>query len=130
MIWKRLFRRDRAEEEASYDAVRHPSLPEVTDATIYQSIDRTAPVLIVFAANGSMPCDMFEPVLHELAKQYAERIEVFRLDVEENPVSTADFDILSLPTLIVFHEGEVRQRVIGAKSKDALMEELAEHLAG
>lgn len=132
MIWNRLFRWNRAiEEEANTsDEVRRASLPEVTDATIHKRIDRRTPVLVFFAADGNVPCRMLEPVLYDLSEQYVERIEILKLDIEESPAAAAEFDILSLPTVIVFSEGKERQRIIGAKSKKALTEELAAHLAG
>lgn len=101
-------------------------LPAVTDQTFTEEVlgsDR--PVLVEFTADWCPPCRMIAPMLAELADEVAERMTVVQLDVDANPRTTADYAVLSMPTLMVFHRGEPVRTVVGARSKRRLLDDLA-----
>jgi thioredoxin len=86
-------------------------------------------VLVDFWAEWCGPCRMVGPVVEEIASEQAAKLKVLKLDVDENPQISRDYGILSIPTLMIFKGGEVAKRMVGAKSKQQLMAELAEFLA-
>ncbi|MDP2234044.1 MAG: thioredoxin, partial [Actinomycetota bacterium] len=71
------------------------------------------------------PCRMMEPVLKEIAEEYADAIVVGKLNVDESPSVATRFDILSIPTLLIFKDGQVVKKLVGAMPKKRLVDELA-----
>jgi thioredoxin 1 len=71
---------------------------------------------------------MIAPILGEIAEEHAGKVKIVKVNVDENPQLARDFDVMSIPTLIVFKDGEPKRRMIGAKGKPQLLEELAEFL--
>jgi thioredoxin 1 len=69
---------------------------------------------------------MISPVLEEIANEHAGKIRVAKLNVDDSPDVTRRFDVMSIPTLIVFQDGQPKKRVVGAKGKNALLADLAE----
>jgi thioredoxin 1 len=99
----------------------------VSDATFAADVLSSGkPVLVDFWATWCGPCKMVAPVLEEIAAEQAERLTVAKLDVDANPGTARDFGVVSIPTLIVFKDGEPVKRIVGAKGKAALLRELAE----
>ncbi|MFM8267145.1 MAG: thioredoxin [Ilumatobacteraceae bacterium] len=94
------------------------------DETIASS-DR--PIVVDFWAEWCGPCKMIAPVLGEIASEQP-GVTIAKLNVDENPEIAMRFNVMSIPTLLVFHGGEVRKKLVGAKGKSQLLEELSEFL--
>jgi thioredoxin 1 len=78
------------------------------------------PVLVDFSAVWCGPCKKLEPVVRDIATQYDGRLKVVKVDVDQAPETAAKFAVLSVPTLVLFRDGQVRDQVIGVVSKSAL----------
>ena len=101
----------------------------VTDDSFADDVLASAtPVLVDFWATWCGPCKMIAPVLEELATEKAGELTVAKLDVDENPGTARDFQVVSIPTLILFKNGEPVKRIVGTKGKAALLRELADYL--
>lgn len=84
------------------------------------------PVLVDFWATWCGPCRMVAPVLEEIATEKAGSLRVAKLDVDANPATARDFQVVSIPTLILFKGGQPVKRIVGAKGKAALLREIAD----
>ena len=82
------------------------------------------PVLVDFWAEWCAPCRMVAPVLEELAEEYAGRVKVAKLNVDANRETAARYDIMSIPTVILFKDGQAAKQVVGALPKESLVREL------
>jgi thioredoxin 1 len=92
-----------------------------TDANFKAEVlDSAAPVLVDFWATWCGPCRMVAPVVEELAKEYAGKVKVGKVDVDSNARVASDFGIMSIPTIMLFKNGQVMQQVVGALSKGQL----------
>ena len=80
------------------------------------------PVFIDFWAPWCAPCKMVEPVVEEITQEYADKLKVCRLNVDDNPDSTLKYEVRSIPTFIVFKEGKEVNRSTGASSKESLVD--------
>jgi thioredoxin len=101
----------------------------VTDATFESEVLKNSkPVIVDYWAEWCGPCRMIAPVLEEIASEYSEKIDVVKLNVDENPVVAQKYQILAIPTLNVFQNGEVVKQIKGAKPKSALLKDLAEFI--
>ncbi|MCW4354800.1 thioredoxin [Hoyosella sp. YIM 151337] len=97
----------------------------VTDATFASDVLQSEkPVLVDFWATWCGPCRMVAPVLEEISKEKADQLTVAKLDIDANPSVPRDFQILSIPTMILFKGGEAVKQIVGAKSKAALLKEI------
>ncbi len=101
---------------------------EVTDATFSEFLSSDKPVLVDFWATWCGPCRMMAPVIDEVAEEYADKLEVGKLDVDQNPETAQKYGIMSIPTLLVFKNGEVVKQLIGYRSKSDLVAQLADVL--
>ena len=86
------------------------------------------PVLVDFWAERCGPCKMIAPILDEIATEQAGKVRVTKLNVDDAPDIARRFEVMSIPTLLVFRDGQVAKRIVGAKPKGALLEELSEFL--
>ncbi|MEG8277936.1 thioredoxin family protein [Streptomyces sp. AHA2] len=104
-------------------------MTEVTDADFASEvIGARLPVLVEFAADWCPPCRQMAPVLKAVAAQEGERLKVVRLDVDANPATTSAYKVLSMPTFLVFRDGEPVKAMVGARAKRRLLQELADVL--
>lgn len=102
----------------------------VTDASFADDVlGSDKPVLVDFWATWCGPCRMVAPVLEEIADEHADKITIAKLDVDANPTVARDYQVLSIPTLILFKGGEPVKQIVGAKPKAALLHDLADYLA-
>jgi thioredoxin 1 len=100
-------------------------LPDVTDRTFDETVSGSdLPVLVDFWATWCGPCKMVEPILADLAGEWADRLRVVRLDVDANPEVVRRHQVMSMPTLMVFRDGEPVLRLVGARGRHHLMAEL------
>lgn len=101
----------------------------VTDDSFAQDVlANERPVLVDFWATWCSPCRMVAPVLEEIAAEKADALIVAKIDIDANPGTARDFQVISIPTLILFKGGEPVKRIVGAKSKAALLRELADDI--
>jgi len=101
-------------------------IPTLTDATFDEEIGASdAPVLVDFWAEWCGPCKMVSPILDEIADDHNDKIRVAKLNIDDNPQITRRFGVMSIPTMIVFKDGEEAARLIGAKGKGQLLQELS-----
>jgi thioredoxin len=91
---------------------------EVTDATFEQEVIQSErPVVVDFWAPWCGPCRVVSPILDDLAAQHGDRVEFVKLNVDDNPGTASRYNVLSIPTVILFERGEAQDTVIGARSK-------------
>ena len=100
----------------------------VTDSDFSSAIASDTPTLVDFWAEWCGPCKMMDQPLDELAGETAGKLNVAKLNVDENPSTMGAYSVMSIPTLIVFQGGEEKRRLVGARSKGQLQAELAEFL--
>ena len=101
----------------------------LTDATFDENVKSSeVPVLVDFWAEWCGPCKMISPVLEEIAQEHEGKIRIGKLNIDDNLDVTRRFEVLSIPTLILFKDGEEQARLIGAKPKGQLLEEISAYL--
>jgi thioredoxin 2 len=108
------------------------SLPWVvsgTDISFRKELETSTPVLVDFWAEWCAPCRTTTPVLEDLARDKAGQIKVLKMNVDQNPATTRQFNVRSIPTIMLFKDGHPVETVIGAMSKEALLQRLGSHLA-
>jgi len=102
---------------------------EVTDATFQADVLQSSlPVLIDFWAEWCVPCKAIAPIVHDIAQQYEGKLKVGTLDAEANTDTTMRYQVMGLPTLILFKNGTAVERITGRTSKDKLIAKLKPHL--
>ncbi|MFD9726536.1 thioredoxin family protein [Streptomyces sp. NPDC059072] len=111
--------------------IRAHGVPEVTDEDFEAEVlaERGRPVLVEFTADWCPPCRQLAPVLSAVAAEEADRLKVVQLDVDGNPATVARYGVLSMPTLLVFRDGEPVQQMVGLRAKRKLLQELEGEMA-
>lgn len=102
---------------------------ELTDANFEQFVNSDKPVLVDFWAEWCGPCKMIGPVVEELAGEYEGKAMIGKINVDENPTMTAKFGVRSIPTLLVFKNGQVVDKQVGAVPKSVLAQKLTAQIA-
>ena len=102
---------------------------ELTDATFDETLKSDKPVLVDFWAEWCGPCKMIGPVVEELANDYEGKAVIAKLNVDENPNITARFGVRSIPTLLVFKNGQIVDKQVGAVPKSVLAGKLQAQVA-
>ncbi|MBS1951342.1 MAG: Thioredoxin [Cytophagales bacterium] len=101
----------------------------LTDSNFEEVIKSEKPVLVDFWAEWCGPCKMIGPLVEELASEYEGKAVVAKLNVDENPQATARFGIRNIPTLLVFKNGEIVDKQVGAVPKSVLASKLQAQVA-
>jgi len=101
----------------------------LNDSNFNDKITGDTPILVDFWAEWCGPCRLVAPVLDEIAKEYQGKISIGKLNVDENPRTSASFDVMSIPTMILFKDGVEKKRIIGARPKHNIVNELSEYLS-
>ena len=105
------------------------AISTLSDATFDEEIGSSnEPVLVDFWAEWCGPCKMIAPILEEIDAEHGDKLKIRKLNVDDNPNAARNHQVMSIPTLIVFKDGEPVKRLIGAKGKGQLLQELSEFL--
>lgn len=100
----------------------------LTRETFDATLASPEPVLVDFWATWCGPCRMIGPVIEELAAEYKGKAKVCKVDVDEQPELAERFQVMTIPTVIVFKNGQIAEKTIGAKSKQAFAQMIDKHL--
>ena len=84
------------------------------------------PVLVDFWAEWCGPCRMVSPILEEISKEHGDKIEIVKMNIDENPQVPQKYGIMQIPTMNIYKDGEIVKQIMGAKPKAALLRDLAE----
>jgi thioredoxin 1 len=98
---------------------------ELTEADLDEEIKGSpVPVVVEFWAEWCPPCKMLAPVLQSIAVDYEDRLRVFKVNSDEHPELAMRYEVMSVPTILVFSAGELRGRMVGARSRARLLQEI------
>ena len=101
----------------------------LTSSTFDETVNASdKPILVDFWAEWCGPCKMIAPILSEIAAEQKDNLVVAKLNVDDHGDIAQRFGVMSIPTLLVFDKGEMKKRMVGAKGKGALLQELSEFL--
>ena len=113
--------------------MRVSHIQALSDSTFDETISGSEkPVLVDFWAEWCGPCKMIAPVLEEIASENGDKVTIAKLNVDDNPNTAMRYNVMSIPTLLIFNAGDSAQearRLVGAKGKGQLLQELAEFVA-
>jgi len=99
----------------------------VTDKSFSTDVlEADKPVLVDFWAEWCGPCRQVAPVLEEIAGEHADKLSVVKLNIDENPETARNYQVMSIPTMAVFSQGKIVKTIVGARPKAAILKELSE----
>lgn len=102
---------------------------EITDETFQSEVlDSDTPVLVDFWADWCGPCRMIAPSVKDIAEEYSETLKVGKVDVDDNPAVPGRYGIVGIPTLMLFKNGEVVERITGALPKERIVAQILPHI--
>ena len=105
------------------------NITTLTDTNFNEEVKGSAePILVDFWAEWCGPCKMIAPILEEIASEHAGKVRIGKLNVDDAPSTAQQFQVMSIPTLILFKDGEPQKRLVGARGKGQLLEELSAFL--
>jgi thioredoxin 1 len=111
------------------EVVMSEQITTLTDATFDEVVGASdKPILVDFWAEWCGPCKMIAPILEELATEQSDNFVIGKLDVDLNVATATKFSVMSIPTLLLFKDGEVVARLVGAKPKGAMLQEITANL--
>ena len=101
---------------------------EILNEKNYNEKTEKGLVVVDFFANWCGPCRMISPILEEVQKDMGEKVKIYKVDVDESENLARQFGIMSIPTILIYKDGEIVNKHIGLWMKDSMMEELNEHI--
>ncbi|HET9444574.1 MAG TPA: thioredoxin [Acidimicrobiales bacterium] len=105
------------------------NITTLTDETFNEEVKgSTEPILVDFWAEWCGPCRLITPILEDLATEQEGKLRIAKLNVDDAPETARQFGILSIPTLLLFKDGEEQRRIVGARGKNQLLQELSAFL--
>ncbi|HVM07648.1 MAG TPA: thioredoxin [Acidimicrobiales bacterium] len=105
------------------------NITTLTDTNFNEEVKGSSePILVDFWAEWCGPCKMIAPILEEIASEQAGKVRIGKLNVDDAPSTAQEFQVMSIPTLILFKDGEPQKRLVGARGKGQLLEELSAFL--
>lgn len=105
------------------------NIPEIDEGTFQNEVlESPEPVLVDFSAVWCGPCKMLDPIVEELASDWTGKVKVVKLDVDHSPSIAMQYQVLGVPTLMLFVDGESRERITGFQPKDRIVSKLGPHI--
>jgi thioredoxin 1 len=105
------------------------NITTLTDTNFNEEVKGSeALILVDFWAEWCGPCKTIAPILEEIAVEQLGKVRIAKLNIDDAPATAQEFQVMSIPTLILFKDGEVQKRVVGARGKGQLLEEIAAFL--